>query len=95
MAQKTNCADLPPSLFYPEFYFVQGRPKGGGPVPIHPDVLAAKAACAGCAAKQPCLERALELKEIDGIWGGTTPQERWVMMGHTTRVRADRRSAVA
>lgn len=36
----------------------------------------AKTLCAGCPIQLQCLEYALETKETDGVWGGTTPQER-------------------
>jgi WhiB family transcriptional regulator, redox-sensing transcriptional regulator len=32
--------------------------------------------CAGCRVLTPCLEFALKHAEVDGIWGGTTQQER-------------------
>jgi WhiB family redox-sensing transcriptional regulator len=37
---------------------------------------AAKAVCAACPARVRCLEWALEAGETEGVWGGTTPQER-------------------
>lgn len=36
----------------------------------------AKAVCERCPLKGVCLEHALETKEKDGVWGGTTPEER-------------------
>ena len=32
--------------------------------------------CAGCAVRQHCLDFAMRSGEKDGIWGGTTPEER-------------------
>src|ERR1700747_642527 len=32
--------------------------------------------CAGCTVRQQCLDFALRSGEKDGIWGGTTPEER-------------------
>src|SRR5580693_3018267 len=32
--------------------------------------------CAGCPVRQECLDFAMESGEKDGIWGGTTPEER-------------------
>jgi WhiB family transcriptional regulator, redox-sensing transcriptional regulator len=32
--------------------------------------------CAGCAVRQQCLDFAMRSGEKDGIWGGTTPEER-------------------
>ena len=32
--------------------------------------------CAGCPVKQQCLDFAMRTRELTGIWGGTTPEER-------------------
>jgi WhiB family redox-sensing transcriptional regulator len=32
--------------------------------------------CKGCAVRQHCLDFAMRSGEKDGIWGGTTPEER-------------------
>jgi WhiB family redox-sensing transcriptional regulator len=37
---------------------------------------AAKAVCAACPVRQPCLEYALANRERDGVWGGATERER-------------------
>jgi hypothetical protein len=37
---------------------------------------AAKAVCAACPARVPCLEWAVEVGEAEGVWGGATPPER-------------------
>ena len=39
-------------------------------------VLLAKATCATCPVKVPCLEYALANFEAFGVWGGTSPEER-------------------
>ena len=39
-------------------------------------VRAAKAVCAGCPVRDACLDHALRTLPSDGIWGGTTPDER-------------------
>lgn len=36
----------------------------------------AKAICAACAVETECLTYALDAQEREGIWGGTTPEER-------------------
>jgi WhiB family redox-sensing transcriptional regulator len=36
----------------------------------------AKAICAACPVRQPCLEHALAAREREGIWGGMTERER-------------------
>lgn len=32
--------------------------------------------CQGCPIKAACLQRALDLNAVDGIWGGTNPYQR-------------------
>lgn len=41
----------------------------------------AKRLCAGCPAKSPCLQYAIERPDLFGIWGGTTQTERKEMRG--------------
>jgi WhiB family transcriptional regulator, redox-sensing transcriptional regulator len=41
--------------------------------------------CATCAVRQPCLIYALENEIVDGIWGGTSAEERVVLIGRTRR----------
>ena len=36
----------------------------------------AKAICATCAVRQPCLEYAMRIREPHGIWGGLSESER-------------------
>ena len=36
----------------------------------------AKAICAECPVREPCLEYALTNRERDGVWGGATERER-------------------
>jgi len=36
----------------------------------------AKAICASCHVRQPCLEQAITQRERDGVWGGLTERER-------------------
>jgi WhiB family transcriptional regulator, redox-sensing transcriptional regulator len=40
------------------------------------EALEAKAICAICPVQATCLEYALESREREGIWGGTTERER-------------------
>jgi WhiB family redox-sensing transcriptional regulator len=46
--------------------------------PVNDDAGAdeAKAICAACAVREPCLEYALATREKDGVWGGLTARER-------------------
>lgn len=40
------------------------------------DAGAAKAVCAECVVREPCLEYALGSREREGVWGGRTERER-------------------
>ncbi len=53
---KANCRGVDPELFHPE--------RGTDPA----DVAAAKAVCAGCEVREPCLEEALARNERLGVW---------------------------
>jgi WhiB family redox-sensing transcriptional regulator len=59
--QRGACRGLEPDIFYP---------------PDDEDAGEAKAVCAQCPVKDRCLEFALETREAEGIWGGTTGRER-------------------
>ena len=58
----------------------QARCRGVDPDIFHPsdedDGAAAKAICAQCPVREPCLEYALAAREKDGVWGGLTARER-------------------
>lgn len=76
------CADEDPELFFPISYADDS--------PSFLQVLDAKAVCAGCPFRSACLHIALKSGEQDGIWGGTTPDER-----RNLRRRAARQAAAA
>lgn len=59
--QRGACRGLDPDVFYP---------------PTDDEADAAKAVCAECPVREPCLEFALSTREAEGIWGGTTARER-------------------
>jgi WhiB family redox-sensing transcriptional regulator len=59
------CQHADPDLFFP---IATGRA-------ARPQIRAAKAICQGCAVRDPCLSYGLATRQ-DGIWGGTTPEER-------------------
>lgn len=40
----------------------------------------AKAICASCSVRSPCLEFALEIREPHGIWGGLSESERRALL---------------
>lgn len=55
------CREIPVEMFFP---------------PAEQESEVAKAVCANCTVRQPCLEFALSEAERFGIWGGLTSQER-------------------
>ncbi len=67
------CLSADPELFFP---IAEGSAADG-------QTSSALRVCAGCAVRQQCLDFAMTTGEADGIWGGTTPDE---------RIRARRRS---
>ncbi len=75
---------LPCTVHDPELW----HPVGNGPG-AQGEIALAKHYCHGCPIKNACLERALQNGET-GIWGGTTEDERRVMLR-----RGGRRSMTA
>ena len=61
--QQALCRGVDPEIFYP--------------VSEDEDASAdAKAICAQCPVREPCLEYALTVREKHGVWGGLTERER-------------------
>lgn len=58
---RAACHGLDPTIFFP------ADEDDAGP---------AKAICATCAVREPCLENALGEREREGIWGGCTERDR-------------------
>jgi WhiB family redox-sensing transcriptional regulator len=56
-------------------------------------IRAARAICAGCRVRSACTDYAVEHSEIQGIWGGTTDDERKKL--RRSRARAARPAAAA
>lgn len=66
------CAESDPEAFFPE-----DRPEGNMSIRIaYPMEREAKLTCYECPYKARCLEYALKNEDLQGIWGGTTEQER-------------------
>lgn len=63
---RAACRDLGPEVFFPV----------GSTGRALDQVEAAKAVCAGCPVKTQCLAWALETNQRDGVWGGTSEDER-------------------
>ena len=62
------CKGLDPAIFYP---------------PTDEDADQAKAICAECPVREPCLE----LREKNGVWGGATERERLRIIRRRRRLR--------
>ena len=60
------CRESDPELFFP----VTARGPGAG------EIAQAKAVCATCHVRRQCLQYALATHQVDGVWGGTTEDER-------------------
>lgn len=58
------CLEYDADIFYPDEY-------------DDASVAEAKSICNDCWMKNDCLEFALSTREKEGIWGGTTPDERY------------------
>lgn len=50
----------------------------------------AKAVCAACPVIQECLRWALAAREVHGIWGGLTGEERHALLDHSDEARSPR-----
>jgi WhiB family redox-sensing transcriptional regulator len=70
------CRDADPGLFFPAASRTHHEKQ----------VTAAKSLCHSCPMRQPCLTRALQLNESEGIWGGFTGAERRWLRVHALRL---------
>ncbi|MDQ1506493.1 MAG: WhiB family transcriptional regulator, redox-sensing transcriptional regulator [Actinomycetota bacterium] len=61
-----SCRDSDPNLFYPV---------GRGRDALE-QIEEAKAICRTCPSREPCLEFAVTFRQVLGIWGGTSAEER-------------------
>jgi len=60
------CLTADPDLFFPISQVGPGRLQ----------ISQAKAVCGKCAVREECLSFALEMGLAEGVWGGTSPEER-------------------
>lgn len=72
-----HCRDKDPNIFYP-----LGRGRSA-----LDQMEVAKAFCRTCPSRKPCLEFALTAGQQLGIWGGTSPEERRVLLGRGRRAQ--------
>ena len=70
------CRDADPDLFFPV----------GTTGPARSDVDEAKRICRACPAQTQCLSWALDHGGTDGVWGGTTADERRVIRRLSSRM---------
>jgi WhiB family transcriptional regulator, redox-sensing transcriptional regulator len=66
---RAACLSADPDLFFPISSSGPGRDQ----------VAKAKAICTGCPVRQECLEYALATRQIHGVWGGTSEEERHLL----------------
>jgi WhiB family redox-sensing transcriptional regulator len=71
------CRDKDPNLFYP---------LGRGQAAME-QAEVAKAFCRACPSREPCLAYALEARQELGVWGGTSPEDRRVLLGRGRRAQ--------
>jgi WhiB family redox-sensing transcriptional regulator len=64
--ERAACRSVDPELFFP---VSEIGPAGR-------QVARAKAVCSACRVRQPCLEYALSTRQVHGVWGGLTEEER-------------------
>lgn len=69
------CRSEDPELFFPVSEVGPGMRQ----------VIEAKAVCAGCPVRSACLAFALE-RDLEGVWGGTTEDERRALRAADRRV---------
>jgi WhiB family transcriptional regulator, redox-sensing transcriptional regulator len=63
------CRTADPELFFPI--------SAVGPATA--EIATAKAVCARCGVRRECLTFALATRQVHGVWGGTSPEERQVL----------------
>ena len=65
--QAARCRGIDPDVFHPQ---------------SNEEADEAKAICASCPVREPCLEYALVVREKLGVWGGLTERERRRVLRH-------------
>ena len=79
------CQEADPELFFP----VAPQGPGAG------EIARAKAVCAGCQVRRECLQYALATRQLHGVWGGTTEDERRLHVRRENERGQEGRSAMA
>ncbi|MER7926027.1 WhiB family transcriptional regulator [Streptomyces sp. NPDC096057] len=83
--EKAACADVDPDLFFPI---------GNGGLTLF-QISEAKAVCARCPVRERCLRWALDVGQVEGVWGGTTENERRAARRRSARKNTEPISAKA
>jgi WhiB family redox-sensing transcriptional regulator len=65
-----SCRDSDPNFFYPLGKGLAARQQAEE----------AKRCCSSCPSREPCLAFALTTRQDLGVWGGTTPDERRLLL---------------
>jgi WhiB family redox-sensing transcriptional regulator len=84
-ATRAACQTADPDVFFPI----------SATAAADPVIRAARAVCARCPVRGACAEFALEHRELQGIWGGTTEDERRRLRRAQAREQAARQPAEA
>ncbi len=71
-----SCAGMDPEIFQ--------RPDEVEDASVWP--AAAKQHCAGCCVREHCLEYAMKHRDLTGVWGGTTDEERARISSRARRI---------
>ncbi|MDP9867881.1 WhiB family transcriptional regulator [Streptosporangium brasiliense] len=74
-SRRSSCLNEDPELFFPVSAEGPGREQ----------YEQAKAVCRRCPVRLRCLDYALNTRQMYGVWGGTTPDERRAAMAATRR----------
>jgi WhiB family transcriptional regulator, redox-sensing transcriptional regulator len=72
------CQSVDPDLFFPM----------SATNPARSELAAAKAVCEGCRVQAECLRYALAAGQLQGIWGGTSEEERRLLRQRRAKARA-------
>ncbi|WP_046731437.1 WhiB family transcriptional regulator [Streptomyces humi] len=83
--ERAACRDVDPDLFFPV--------GTAGLTLVQIDE--AKAVCARCPVRERCLRWALDVGQVEGVWGGTTESERRATRRRSAREDVERIGAKA
>lgn len=68
------CQRVDPELFFPASQLGPARTQ----------IATAKAVCAGCNVRQMCLDYAMATRQVHGVWGGLSEDERHALRARET-----------